>query len=118
MRKDFKKNVVSVLSVLSIGCAACGAYVLSAEVNDTLATAAIEQTQTVELKGDFVMKSGASVRKEDPKGIRFSTYVKESQSSPGRWVATKRSGIPHRWPSSTDFGNMYPSRKSHRTSRW
>ena len=78
MRKDFKKNVVSVLSVLSIGCAACGAYVLSAEVNDTLATAAIEQTQTVELKGDFVMKSGASVRKEDPKGIRFSTYVKES----------------------------------------
>ena len=70
MRKIVKTGLISLLSVFAIAVTAFGVN----NIDQTIVSAA----NTVEVSGDFVMKTGGAVRKENPTGIRFSTYVKES----------------------------------------
>lgn len=86
MKKSLRVGLVSSLSAMVVGLV-IPAYTLTIDANTqplTVFAATMEGAEsTVETAttATFEMKYGGSVRKQDPTGIRFSTYVNETYYS-------------------------------------
>ena len=75
-----KKKATTTLFVLATSCFAAGFAMLGFQATDVAkADGAME---------DIYMKASASVRVDDPIGIRFSTYVSEEYASSGKSFGT------------------------------
>ena len=75
-----KKKATTTLFVLATSCFAAGFAMLGFQATD------VAKADT--LTEDIYMKASASVRVDDPIGIRFSTYVSEDYASSGKSFGT------------------------------
>lgn len=77
MKKSMKFGLITSLSALVVGLS-MPAYALLLDGDMQPLTAYAETENETVSTDTFVMENGASVRKKDPTGIRFSTYVNET----------------------------------------